>query len=202
MAGPGAILACSARAGGNTDLAADLFAQGIREGGGSARILRVRDLAVSPCTACGLCGQGAARCPEGARDNSEPLFQALLTAPLVCFASPIYFYHLPGILKLLIDRGQFYYSLARRGDARLESLPRRKAYAVLAAGRSTGERLFEGSLLTLRYFLEPFRIEPAEPLLLRGLDGPDALARAPGTQQAVLDYGRAAALETAWPLED
>ena len=157
------------------------------------------DYPASPCTACLLCEQGAERCPAGTRDKSDILFQELLAAPLLCFASPIYFYHLPGIFKLLIDRGQFYYSLARTGDPRPISLPRRKAYTILVAGRARGERLFEGSLLTLRYFLEPFRILLAEPLLLRGLDSPGDLAGNGEAKQMVLDYGRAAALETAWP---
>lgn len=193
------VLACSARAGGNSDLAATLFSEGLREAGGDARTLNVRDYPVSPCTACLLCEQGIDCCPAGTRDKSETFFQELITAPLLCFASPIYFYHLPGILKLLIDRGQFYYSLDRNDDQRVTSLPQRKAYAVLVAGRPTGERLFEGSLLTLRYFLEPFRIQLADPLLLRGLDGPGDLAKDSKARQMVLDYGRAAALETAWP---
>ncbi len=195
----GAVLACSARADGNSDLAASLFIQGLREAGSNARVLNVRDYPVSPCTACLLCEQGIHCCPAGTHDKSERIFQELLTAPLLCFASPIYFYHLPGILKLLIDRGQFYYSLARNNDPLITSLPQRRAYAVLVAGRPTGERLFEGSLLTLRYFLEPFRIHLAEPLLLRGLDSPGALAEDAEARQMVLDYGRAAALETAWP---
>jgi multimeric flavodoxin WrbA len=196
--GRGAVLACSARAGGNSDLAAALFTEGLRETSGDAHILNVRDYPVSPCTACLLCEQGVDRCPAGTRDKSESIFQELFTAPLLCIASPIYFYHLPGIFKLLIDRGQFYYSLARNDDQRVTSLPQRKAYAVLVAGRPTGERLFEGSLLTLRYFLEPFRIQLAEPLLLRGLDAPGDLAEDAEARQMILDYGRAAALETAW----
>jgi len=116
------------------------------------------------------------------------LFGPLLRAPLLLFASPIFFYHLPAQFKAFIDRGQSYYVRQERGDPILAGLPQRQAGVALVAGRRKGEHLFSGSLYTLKYFLRPFRIALAEPLLLPGLDAPDDLTRDPDAQARVLAY--------------
>ncbi len=69
----------------------------------------------------------------------------------------------------------------------------RPAYAALIAGRPKGERLFDGSLLTLRYFLQPFGLRLEKPLLFLGKDGVGELA-SDGDARAQLEaYG-----QTAW----
>jgi hypothetical protein len=60
------------------------------------------------------------------------------------------------------------------------------------AARARGEKLFEGSLLTLRYALAALNMRLAEPLLLRGLDGPGDLRGRPEAARAVIAYGEAA----------
>ncbi len=193
-----ALFSCSPRPGGNSDQAALLFAQGLHEVGGSGQTVVLRRHTVHPCVGCHRCEHDPDRaCFLASMDQSGRLFQLLQSAPLVFFASPIYFYHLPAIFKMFIDRGQSYFLRYQDKDKRLLALPRRKAHVCLVAGRKRGEHLFEGSLLTLRYFLAPFNLELAEPLLLRGLDLPNDLANDPAAGAAVLEYGRAAWRELA-----
>ena len=64
--------------------------------------------------------------------------------------------------KALIDRAQAYWYLKRNQDPGILALPPRQAHALLIAARSKGEKLFQGSLSTLRYFFEPFNIDLAE----------------------------------------
>jgi len=188
-----AVFTCSPRPAGNSDLAAELFSQGVTQAGGLTQLLPVRKYKVAACVGCNRCEHDPERrCYLSKKDQSATLFSALQTAPLVFFSSPIYFYHLPAQFKTFIDRGQSYYLRMRDNDPRLTSLPSRKAYVVLVAGRDKGENLFKGSLLTLKYFLWPFRIELAEPLLLAGFDAHEALARDAATQQRVIAYGEAA----------
>ncbi|ABB37586.1 NADPH-dependent FMN reductase [Oleidesulfovibrio alaskensis G20] len=186
-------ISCSPRAGGNSDKAAELFADGFAAAGG-ADILHLRRYDIRPCTSCYRCEHD----PDGwcfleDMDQSACIFRLLQEAPALHFASPVYFYHVPAHFKALIDRTQRFWLLRERGDARMLQLPRRKAWVTMIAGRRRGEKLFEGSLLTLKYFLKSFNIDMQEPLLLTGLDDAEALERQPETLQQITAYGRQAA---------
>lgn len=187
-----AVLACSPRAGGNSDAAAELFARGAEEAGAAVRLLALREQRILPCAGCGACAEPPHACALAGADRAEELFGLLETAAAVCLASPIYFYHLPAPFKAWIDRGQSRWQRRQAGDPALAALARRPAYACLVAGRKKGGLLFSGSLLTLKYFLAPFSLELAEPLTLRGLDRPGDLAADPAAAAALLDAGRRA----------
>ncbi|MBU4190811.1 MAG: flavodoxin family protein [Pseudodesulfovibrio sp.] len=174
------IYACSHRRGGNSDRAAQWLAAGVREAGGQADILYVRDHEVRPCLACGYCDEPGGRrgrdlCVLGPGDAAWDLFEPLLTARAVLFASPIYFYHLPSMFKTWIDRSQQFWAARAEGAPWLTELPRRTARAVFLAGRPRGDKLFEGATVTLKYFLHNFAMPLDEPLAFRGVDEPDDL---------------------------
>lgn len=57
----------------------------------------------------------------------------------------------------------------------MAGLPPRLAHAVLLGGRKRGEKLFDGTLLTLKYFLWPFKRTLGESVCLRGVDKPGDL---------------------------
>ena len=192
------IFACSHRGGGNSDRAADLLAQGVREAGGEAEVMYVRNYRVMPCLACNYCGeavtrQGRARCVLGADDDAHELFAKLFTARTALFSSPIYFYHLPSMFKTWIDRSQQFWAARKNGEGWVTDLPKRTAHAVLIAGRPKGEKLFGGADLTLKYFLHNFNMTLADPLLLRGLDDRTALTEQTGIEEQIMALGR-----TAW----
>jgi hypothetical protein len=205
------IFACSHRPGGNSDHAARLIAQGVEEAGGAARIVAVRDFEITHCTACHAClAAPDHRCIFQDQDQAEELFALLRQAPAVFFASPIYFYHLPSRLKAWIDRGQRFWAMRQDQDPavphgadhpamgaaplpspRPDSRPiPRLAHVALFAGRPRGEKLFEGALVTLKFFLSNFGIGLAEPLLFRGKDGPGDLAADAAAEGALAGMGR------------
>lgn len=185
------VLSCSPRKGGNSDTAADLLAQAAAEAGARCEVLRLRDFEVLACRGCNHCGRNPEhRCILADKDQAELLFARLLTAPWVAFTAPIYFYHLPSLFKALIDRAQRFYNKARTS---WPPSPTRQAHLVLVAGRARGEQLFEGSLLTLKYFLRPLGLEAGEPLLMRGLDSPADLGGSERAANSVRELGRKAA---------
>ncbi len=190
---PAAAFRCGPRRKGNTDRAAALFQETLAGEGLAAEAVFLRSRVVAPCAGCGACLKAPHLCPLAAGDESEALFGHLLRAPFLVFASPIYFYHVPAIFKALIDRGQRFYSAREAGDPRMLGLAPRRAYVILAAGRPRGERLFEGALLTLKYFLAPFAVTLEAPLTLRGLDGPGDFAQSEEARDMVRDYALAAA---------
>ena len=165
------VLACSHRAGGNSDAAAELVARGVREAGGAARVVALRDYSVLACLACRACAKDKdSACVLRKKDQAEELFALLLAARGVVFCSPIYFYELPSLCKTWIDRSQRFWEARRKGDAWLLEYPQRRAFACLVGGQPAGQKLFEGARLTLKYFLVNFGITLAEPLCLRGKD--------------------------------
>ena len=184
------ILACSPRRGGNCDAAAALFREGLASGGtagrAGARTVFLRDHTVAPCVACGHCSRyPGVVCPFEKTDSSTPLLDMLVAAPALCIIAPIYFYHVPAIFKALIDRGQAFWT--QRAAASV-STAQRKAHVILIAARPRGEQLFEGSLLTLRYWLDSFGIAMQPPLTLKSLDEPGALRADPEAREAIARY--------------
>lgn len=188
------IFAASPRPDGNTDAAADHVARGMAHAGLEAEIVRLRDFKVRACMGCSHC----AKDPQGLcvlrdEDQAGELFAKLLGASALVFASPIYFYHLPAGFKAWIDRSQSYYVRFEAGDAELAARTERPAYACLVAGRPRGQKLFEGSLLTLKFFLKPFRFALQDSLTFMGKDVAGSLAADSGAVRKLEDLGRAVA---------
>jgi multimeric flavodoxin WrbA len=195
-----ALFECSPRPHGNSDTATELFAEGLGAAGMAGITIPLRKFTILPCIGCGRCGRDpGGRCFQERDDESRALFRHLLEAPLAMFSSPIYFYHLPAQFKALIDRSQSFYNRKLAGDPALLNLPRRPAWVVLVAGRPRGERLFEGALLTMKYFLDVFNFRMEEPLLLRGMDGPRDLAEDEGASAVIRAAGERAARQCQAP---
>lgn len=219
LAHPLFVLACSPRRNGNSDTAARLFAAGFAHEAGTAAtdsapdVVFLREHAVSPCIACDACagtahdlagselsadalaGRGGSAlsppfaCPLTRSDASAPLLCAFAGSPALCIVSPVYFYHLPAVLKGLIDRLQCFWSLRESGVRGWAFPGPRTCHIVLLGARARGDKLFEGSLLTLQYALRSLNILPAAPLLLYGLDGPGDLKARPEAREEVFRYG-------------
>ncbi|NCC25187.1 MAG: flavodoxin family protein [Deltaproteobacteria bacterium] len=168
-----ALYACSPRAGGNSDRAADLVARGIAEAGGVSETIRLRTYNIHPCIGCNRCRYDReGRCFLTDVDQSSSLYQPLIHAPFVFLVTPVYFYHVPSQFKAFIDRSQSFYLRREGGDQTLLDLPRRPAWVVMFAARPKGEKLFEGALLTLKYFLRTFNLDIQERMLHLGKEGP------------------------------
>lgn len=192
------IFACSHRRGGNSDRAAHLLAEGVERAGGEAEILYVRNRQIIDCLACGYCDkantvQGQKRCVLGAKDEAWELFEPIFSARCILFASPIYFYHLPSRLKAWIDRGQQFWRARLDGEPWVADLPKKMAHTVLVAGQPSGDKLFDGARLTLKYFVQNFNMDLAEPLTFRGIDQTNDLKARKDFEEKILELG-----ETAW----
>lgn len=177
---PICVFACSPRAGGNSDFMVHNFVQGVRGSGGEVEVTFLRDYTILPCNVCHSCiDHPDNRCLLSDRDDAEKLFRRMQAAPLVFIAAPIFFYHLPAPFKAFIDRAQCHWE--RREKARKQpgwtpNPAPRPGIAALVASRTRGDKLFEGSMLTLRYFFDTLDIRIMESCQLMGYDGPEELA--------------------------
>ena len=181
------LLACSPRQGGNCDAVMDVVREtlcGLEPSGPQVTFLR--DNPVTPCVSCGHCAEQRLECPLSGTDASGPLFAALCRAPALVLVAPVYFYHVPAQLKALIDRSQPWWMVRDVWNEVPSS--RKPAHVILLGARPQGEQLFEGALLTLRYWLDLFGYDLGDPLTLYGLDGPDAFRESAARRGQVARY--------------
>ena len=191
------VYACSPRPNGNTDFASMLIMEELDELNIKYEDIFLREYKLNSCGGCQKCGElKNGICNLSTSDDTQQLFDPLLGSQMLFFVCPIYFYHLPAQFKAFIDRSQAYWVQHRLGSPVMHGLPKRKAYTILLCAREKGEKIFQGSLLSLRFFLAPFNIELAEPLLLRNLDRPGDLAARPDIQEQILNYTRHACQQT------
>ncbi|MFW6005672.1 MAG: flavodoxin family protein [Desulfonatronovibrionaceae bacterium] len=161
------ILACSPRKGGNSDTAASLVQEFAGRAGMKTELIYLRKHQIIPCQGCNKCAESPDfSCVLDSVDSCRMILDSIDNSDMICICSPIYFYHLPAGFKGLIDRGQSFYF---RSQHKVRPHRDKTALCVLAAGRKKGEHLFEGSLLTLKYFLDPFGYRVAE-FCARGMD--------------------------------
>ncbi len=186
----------SPRKKGNTDLMADAFIEGASS---SAEVrterIYVRDLDISGCLGCGHCDE-AGRCVQ--KDDMEKVYPLLDSADRVVMASPIYFYGLPGQLKLLVDRSQAPYmrrELIKKGagfaaPAQGQRFVLGRKGFLLGAGATRGKRLFECSILTAKYFFDALDIAWAGELCFREIDEKGAILHHPAALDECRKAGR------------
>ncbi len=157
----------SPRRGGNTDLLLDQTLKGAAAEGARVAEIRLCDVRITPCTECLSCfNDGVCVIP----DDMQDIYPRLLEADIVILASPIFFYGITGWAKAMVDRCQALW--ARRyklRDPALETERKRRGFFI-SAGGTKGQRMFEGAVLTVRYFFDAFNAEYSGDLLFRGVD--------------------------------
>ncbi len=155
----------SPRKDGNTDLLLNQFLKGAEKAGCQINRLFVRDLTIYPCTACGKCEKEPI-CPLD--DDMQMIYAALEKAEAVVVATPVYFYNVPAQLKALIDRCQLLWHKNK------EKKPTKPGY-LISVGGSKGKRLFDGVILTIKYFLNSTGFSLKESLTYANIDAKGAI---------------------------
>jgi len=158
----------SPRIRGNTDVLLDAFAAGVEAEGGTAQRVYLRNLKISPCREIYAC-EREGRCALD--DDMQPLYGALRTADAIALASPIMFYNVSAQAKAFLDRCQAFWCIKyrRREPVTDHPLTLRKG-VFLSVGGSKGAKLFDGALLTFKYFLETVDAELWNALTYRSID--------------------------------
>lgn len=95
------VICSSPRKNGNSEILADLFIKGAQEAGHTAEKIRLSDYEIGYCKACYYCREHLACCQK---DDANLLVEKLLSADVLVFATPIYFYEMSGQLKVFLDR--------------------------------------------------------------------------------------------------
>jgi len=186
----------SPRWGGNTARLLREAVRGARESGAEVKEILLRDLNMSPCLEIYGCKK-TGRCVIA--DDFQEVHDELLACRGLMLASPIFFYTVSAHTKILMDRCQAQWVKKYWLDATVfgQWSPKRKGLFI-SAGATSGKRLFEGTLLTVKYFFDVFDMELWRSLLYRALDEEDDVLRHPDYLREAYEAGRDlhAALQT------
>ena len=178
----------SPRRKGNTAVLLDQFLKGAQAAGAQTESIHAIDLKISPCIECNDCLK-TGEC--SIKDEMTEVYPKLLSADLVVLAVPIFFYNIPAQAKVLVDRVQALWS---RKYILKKKPPNghRRGFFISAAG-TKGERVFDGAILTVKYFFDAIGVKYDGELVFRriGTKGeiekhPDALPQAFETGQALV----------------
>jgi len=158
----------SPRRKGNTTLLLKRAVEGAREAGADVEEIVLRVLTMSPCLEIYGCKE-TGRC--AIKDDFQGVYDQLLACDGLMLASPIFFYTVSAHTKILMDRCQSLwvkrYWLEKTPFGKKEF--KRKGLFI-SAGATRGKKLFDGALLTVRYFFDALDMELWNSLLYRGLD--------------------------------
>ncbi len=179
----------SPRADGNTDLLLKQAVKGAREAGAHVEEVFLRDLKISPCLEIYGC-KSTGRCVI--QDDFQKIQDLLLASDGVMLASPIFFYTVSAHTKIFMDRCQSLwvkkYWIDKIQYGKWE--PKRKGLFI-SVGATRGKKLFEGPLLTVKFFLDVLDAELWHSLLYRGLDFEGDVLKHPEYLAEAFEAGKA-----------
>ena len=95
------ILQGSPNINGSTNLLVQSFTKGAEESGHTVERIDVSRLNVKPCVGCLACGYEG---PCAQKDDTDKVKGALLSADMVVFATPVYYFGMTAQLKAVVDR--------------------------------------------------------------------------------------------------
>jgi len=174
----------SPREGGNTDILMDEFAKGAEEAGARVERVYLRKLKISPCLEIYGC-MDTGRCVI--RDDFQQLHEQIASAGLVALASPIFFYTVSSHTKIMMDRCQAAFVNKYCRNQRMSQTMRPGIF--LSVGATKGRQLFDGVLLSVRYFFDAVDVELKDTVLVRGVDEKGAIRRHPDALQQAFEIG-------------
>ena len=176
----------SPRRQGNTELLLDKALEGASEAGAEVEKVLVSKLKISPCLEIYACLKDG-NC--SIRDDMQPLYKKLLEADHVVFASPIFFYSITSQAKAIVDRSQALW--VRRHVLGMGKEDKRERRGVfVSVGATRGEKLFDGAVLTVKYFFDAIGVKYAGDLLVRGIDDKGQIEERPAALQDAFRLGQ------------
>ncbi len=179
----------SPRIKGNTDLLLDEALKGAQSRQAEVGKIIVDKMKITPCREYYGCLKDG-DCVM--RDDMDVIIPRLLEADGIIVASPMFFYGITAQLKALIDRCQALW--VRRNV--LKTLPESKKKGVfIGVGATKGKQLFDGSILTIKYFFQAFGAEYADELLVRGVDKRGEIKEHPDLLKEAFELGQRLAQE-------
>lgn len=179
----------SPRKEGNTSRLLREAIKGMKEARATVQEFFLRDMQIKPCMEIYGCKE-TGRCVI--QDDSQIIAEALEEADGIALASPVFFYTVSAHTKAFMDRCQSFWVKKYWIDrVPFGSRNDKRAGLFISVGATKGQKLFDGVLLTVRYFLDAVDATLWKSLLYRGLDGPDDVLKFPAYLEEAYEAGKA-----------
>lgn len=183
----------SPRKGGNTDILLEEALKGSEREGAEVERLHLTDLTITPCKECHGCDQ-TGECVI--LDDMQRIYPKLLDADVIILASPIFFYGVSAWAKGFVDRCQTLWSRKYLlKDRSLGKEGKRKKGFFISVGATKGARVFEGAILTAKYFFDVINAKYVGELVFRGIEAKGDILRHPEALQQAFEVGKKLASE-------
>ncbi|MDY6905997.1 MAG: flavodoxin family protein [Thermodesulfobacteriota bacterium] len=158
----------SPRRNGNTATLLKSAIDGAITAGSRVDEIILRDYRISPCLEIYGCKKNG-ECVI--KDEFQMVRDRVLACDGIIVATPVFFYTVSAHLKIFMDRCQSLWVKKYWIDNTPYNqwTPKRQAL-VIAAGATKGKKLFDGTMLTMKYFFDVLDTSIQDSLLVRGLD--------------------------------
>jgi multimeric flavodoxin WrbA len=178
----------SPRRKGNTARLLERAVAGAREEGATVDTIVLRDLNLSPCLEIYSCRHtGECRI----RDDFQGVRDRVLGSAGLMLASPIFYYAVTAHTKILMDRFHSLWVKKNWADPlQAPSTAARRKGLFISAGATHGKKLFDGALLSVRYFFDTLETDLWKHLLFRGLEYEDDILKNPDYLQQAHRAGK------------
>ena len=163
--------------------------EGARDAGAEVEEIVLRDLKISPCLEIYGCTQSG---DCAIKDDFQKVRDKILDAQGLMLASPVFFYAVSTHTKTLMDRFQSLWvqknwvAKTPKSHQKIE----RKGL-LISVGATRGKKLFDGMLLSVRYFFDVLDMEVWKALLYRGLDFQNDVLKHPEYLEEAYTTGKA-----------
>jgi multimeric flavodoxin WrbA len=180
-------ISTSPRLGGNSDLLLREALAGAESAGAEVEYLRVCDLEIAPCIECNSCYK-TGRCRI--QDDYQAVFEKLLEADRLIFATPVFFMAVCAQAKMLIDRGQCLWANKYVLQKELIHPPRDRRAMVIAVGGSKSTKQFESIRLTMKSYFDSLQMDYVANLFVNKIDQLGAIKTHPSALKEAYRLGR------------
>jgi multimeric flavodoxin WrbA len=178
----------SPRRKGNTSVLLSQAVRGAKEAGAYVDEIVLRDLTMAPCLEIYGC-EATGRCVI--QDDFQDVYDRLVTCDALILASPIFFYTVSASTKIFMDRCQSLWVKKYKIEERaFDPASWKRKGLFISVGATSGKRLFEGVLLTMRYFFDVLDMQVWRSLLYRGLDREGEVLEHPDYLEEAYEAGR------------
>lgn len=178
----------SPRKGGNTEILLEEALKGAEREGAEIERLYLSDLKITPCTECHGC-DSTGDCVI--LDEMHKIYPKLLEADVIILASPIFFYGVTAWAKTLIDRSQALWAKKYLvNDPAMGKRGKRRKGFFISVGATKGQKVFEGAIMTVKYFFDALNTEYTGELVYRGVDGKGEILKHPKALEQAREAGR------------
>lgn len=178
----------SPRRNGNSATLLKQAVAGARQEGAHVEEVFLRDYKISPCLEIYNCIK-TGEC--AIRDDFPEILAKVESSVGIMLASPIFFYSVSAHTKIFMDRCQ---SLWVRKywieDQVFGEAPETRKGLFISVGATSGKKLFDGAILTVKYFFDVLNAGLWKTILCRGVDRKGEIEKRDDYLQEAFEGGR------------